>query len=213
MSLARRLRRENEGLFEAARVHPFVRGLGNGSLKREVFERWIVQDWLYLQRYVEALEVASQLAQEASARAFWGELARLTREEELDLHRGLARQFGLNARALEEAVPYGATTEYLATLKAAQSSYPTLVATLTPCAVGYAEIARALDGEEADRPAEYDAWIKTYMDPAFQASVQAFEAEVDRCGAMEGAITAMEGAYREAAGCELKFWEGLWRGR
>ncbi|RAL20910.1 hypothetical protein DL240_14625 [Lujinxingia litoralis] len=213
MSLASRLRRENDALFEAARAHPFVRGIGDGSLPREVFGRWITQDWLYLQGYVVALDAASQLALTESSRHFWGELARLTREVELELHRGLARRFGLPINALDEAAPFGATTSYLATLKAARSSYPTLVATLTPCAVGYAEIARDLDSQNAHRPADYDAWIATYTDAAFQQSVPIFEAELNRCTAIEGAMMTIEGAYKDAARCELEFWEGLWQGR
>ena len=212
MSLSSRLRRENNTLFEAAQNHPFVCGIGDGSLPREVFGRWIAQDWLYLQGYVEALEAASRLAAEETSRGFWSELARITREVELELHRGLARRFGLSIEALDEAVPFEATVAYLEVLRAARESYPTLVATLTPCAVGYAEIARALNAQGGSRPKDYEAWIQTYMDPAFQETVQVFEAELDRCGAVEGGGLAIEGAYRDAARCELEFWEGLWRG-
>lgn len=212
MSLARRLRRENDALFEAAQNHPFVRGIGDGSLPREVFGRWIAQDWLYLQGYVEALDAASRLAVEETSRAFWSALSRVTREVELELHRGLARRFGLSVEALDGAVPYEATVVYLGVLRGAQASYPTLVATLTPCAVGYAEIARALNAQVGSRPADYEAWIQTYMDPAFQESVQVFEAELDRCGAVGGDVGGIAAAYREATRCELGFWEGLWRG-
>ncbi|RVU40398.1 hypothetical protein EA187_20115 [Lujinxingia sediminis] len=212
MSLAHHLRRQNDALFEAARAHPFVRGIGDGSLPLETFKRWITQDWLYLQGYVVALDTASRLAPTASSRAFWGELARVTREEELELHRALATRFGLSFKTLDESAPFEATTSYLGTLNDAQSSYPALVATLTPCAVGYAEIARELAAQHARRPPEYDAWIQTYTDAAFQQTVQVFEAELDRCAAVEGDLGGIEAAYRDAARCELAFWEGLWRG-
>ena len=213
MSLARRLRRENDALFEAALTHPFVSGIGDGSLPREVFGRWIVQDWLYLHGYVQALEAAGALAPDESARSFWCDLARLTRDEELDLHRRLARRFGLSIDTLDQATPFEATTRYLDTLEAARQHYPTLVATLTPCAVGYAEIARALDARGACTEPDYAAWIGTYTDPAFQDTVRIFEGELDRCGEDEEALPAIEEAYTEAARCELAFWEGLWRGR
>lgn len=212
MSLARQLRRDNDGLFEAARSHPFVKGIGDGSLPREVFGRWIVQDWLYLEGYVKALEAASALAPDESARSFWGDLARLTVEEELDLHRGLAQRFGLSPERLHLASPYDATTRYLSTLSAASQHYPSLVATLTPCAVGYAEIARSLQAQGTCSEPDYVAWIETYIDPVFQETVGVFEDELDRCGEGEKTLVAIKKAYRSAARCELAFWEGLWRG-
>jgi thiaminase (transcriptional activator TenA) len=212
VSLASRLREANASLFQASLDHPFVTGIGDGTLPREVFARWIVQDWLYLQGYLEALEAASRLAMDDTTRAFWRELARLTREVELDLHRGLARRFGLSIEALDEAAPFEATTDYLTTLEQACTSYPTLVATLTPCAVGYAEIARALDARGTCTEPDYAAWIATYTDPAFQDTVRGFAAELDRCGALYEALPDIEQAYTRAARCELAFWEGLWRG-
>lgn len=213
--LAAKLRRKNDPLFTAALSHPFVKGIGDGSLPRDVFARWIVQDWLYLQGYVEALKVASALAPNESSQAFWGELVRVTLEVELELHRGLASRFNLSINALDNARAYEATTDYLATFKAASQSYPTLVATLTPCAVGYAEIALVLDQKGTCSEPDYAAWIKTYTDPAFQETVVLFTTELDQCGESaksEEALEAIEIAYTRAALSELLFWEGLLRG-
>lgn len=212
MSLSARLRRENDELFRATLSHPFVRGIGDGSLPRELFGRWIVQDWLYLQGYVEALEAARSLGPDQAARKFWGDLARMTLEVELDLHRGLARRFGVSVDGLDRAAPFESTRDYLATLKGASQNYPPLVATLTPCAVGYAEIARALAAEGTCKEPDYAAWIETYTDPLFQETVEVFTAELDRCGENQESHPAIEKAYTLAALCELSFWEGLWRG-
>lgn len=212
MSVAGRLRQENAALFEAALAHPFVTGIGDGGLPRHVFGRWIAQDWLYLQGYVEALERAATLADAEDASDFWQELARSTREVELDLHRGLAARFGLTIDDLDATAPYGATTAYLAVLREAGRTYPTLVATLTPCAVGYAEIARALASRGPSPEPDYAAWVETYTDAAFQQSVGVFTEELDRCASALSDLTAIEQAYARAARCELEFWDGLWRG-
>lgn len=213
MSLARKLREDNETLFAAAVSHPFVAGIGDGSLPRDLFRRWIVQDWLYLQGYMEALEAAVELAPDSSARGFWRDLAKMTDEEEMDLHRGLARNFGLSADDLDQAVPYESTAHYLLTLRSSYESYPALVGTLTPCAVGYARIARTLDARQACPEPDYAAWIKTYMDPAFQDSVQQFESEIDRHENSHQQVRVIKSAYANAARCELGFWKGLWQGR
>lgn len=212
MSLASALREENDGLFQAALTHPFVAGIGDGSLPRAKFARWITQDWLYLQGYTEALDQAARLAPRDDARRFWQALSHFTREEELALHRKLAQDFGLTTSQLDSASPYACTTHYLTTLKAAAQRYPTLVASLTPCAVGYFEIANSLAEHGCDTVPHYVAWIDSYRAPAFQETVQSIETELDRCGEYDEARATVAAAYTRAARCELEFWEGLWRG-
>ena len=136
MSFTTKLRLENAPSFDAALTHPFVTGIGDGTLPRQFFARWIAQDWLYLHGYVQALHTAAQLADTQQARHFWHELATYTRDQELDLHRSLAQRFDLTPTQLDATIPYAATTNYLNTLKQACTTYPTLVATVTPCAVG-----------------------------------------------------------------------------
>jgi len=212
MSLSRKLREDNETLFAAAVSHPFVAGIGDGSLPRDFFRRWIVQDWLYLQGYIEALETAVELAPDRSTRNFWRDLARMTDEEEMDLHRGLACSFGLSTDDLDQTAPYESTAHYLLTLKSSFESYPALVGTLTPCAVGYARIARTLHARHSCPEPDYAAWIKTYMDPDFQGLVARLESEIDRYEHSIRQSKALESAYSKAARCELGFWEELWKG-
>lgn len=212
MSLARRLRTENAALFAQALAHPFVQGIGKGSLPREVFARWVAQDWLYLQGYVTALTVAAQKADAPDAARRWRELAHMTCTVEMDIHRGLARGFGLSPEALDRTPPYPATTEYLTVLSHACQSYPRLVATLTPCAVGYAEIAQTLAARGGSPEPDYAAWIASYADPTFQEMAAWFDRELDRCCAPLADAREVEEAYERAATCELAFWQALWQG-
>lgn len=212
-SLAAQIKADNAALFSAALHHPFVQGIGDGSLPKAQFTRWIVQDWLYLQSYLQTLAQASQLAPDASACAFWQELFRLTQEEELDLHRGLAAKFGLNPAELDQASPFSGTVAYVQTLHATWGNYPAIVATLTPCAVGYAQIAQSLHANNCCTDPDYRAWIDTYRDPAFQDAVLQFEAEIDRCGQSEQDRTIIQRAYTAAAQCEVDFWQSLWLGK
>ena len=212
-SLAAQIKADNAALFDAALRHPFVQGIGNGSLPKAHFTRWIVQDWLYLQSYLHTLQQASQLAPDPSARQFWQDLVRLTQEEELDLHRGLATQFGLSQADLDNATPYSATTDYAQTLQSANGNYPAIVATLTPCAVGYAMIARHLQTQDACTDPDYRAWINTYTDAAFQTAVAQFEVEIDRYGQSKKDRIVIQRAYTKAAECEVNFWQSLWLGQ
>lgn len=198
--------------LDAALNHPFVLGIGDGTLPRSLFSRWIVQDWLYLHGYVAALEKASLMTNDATIRSTWQDLKKATVEEELALHRRLATKFDLSMDILDQALPFEATKDYLDTLEAASSDYSALIATLTPCAVGYAEIAHKLKFQMASTDPDYAEWIATYLDPAFQKTVAIFETEIDRCAQSEQALRVIQFSYRKAAQCELAFWNGLWRG-
>lgn len=210
MKLSIQMRDKHAHIRAQCESHPFVRGMADGSLPQDYFVRWVAQDWLYLQAYVEVLKQAAACAQDDNIREQWMELVRLTRDEELDLHRGLAREVGLDEAALSATIPYAATTKYIQTLEAAGSNYATLVATLTPCAVGYAEVALSLSALPRSPVPHYATWIDSYLDPAFQRVATWLEEELDQLSRAD--LSAIETAYEAAARCELEFWDALWQG-
>ena len=42
------LRRQADGIMQAQHSHPFVRGIGSGTLDLARFKVWVRQDYLYL---------------------------------------------------------------------------------------------------------------------------------------------------------------------
>jgi thiaminase/transcriptional activator TenA len=204
---SRALFAETAPIRAACLAEPFVRGLADGTLPPERFARWIVQDWLYLQVYVDVLDRLAAAAP-PSAAPRWRALAALTRDEELDLHRGLAASFGLGPADLDGSPPAPATRAYTAfLLDATAAGYATGVAAVCPCGVGYLEIARALGAGPPSPEPRYAAWIATYNDPAFADAVAFMTAELDAVDGDEAAIAA---AHRAGAAHELAFWRALW---
>ena len=45
------LRQKAAGLWEAQHQHPFVRGIGDGTLDLEKFKFWLRQDYVFLIEY------------------------------------------------------------------------------------------------------------------------------------------------------------------
>ena len=52
--LHKTLWQENQALAEECLAHPFVRGLGDGSLDPEVFKHYVAQDAFFLQAFFSA---------------------------------------------------------------------------------------------------------------------------------------------------------------
>jgi thiaminase/transcriptional activator TenA len=53
------LRQEAAGLWEAQHQHPFVRGIGDGTLGLERFKFWLRQDYVFLIEYARLLALAA----------------------------------------------------------------------------------------------------------------------------------------------------------
>src|ERR671933_2171974 len=95
------LRRLVDPIWEAQHAHPFVRGIGDGSLDVERFAYWIRQDYLFLIEYCRLFGLAAARAPDLSTIARFADLLQATARTEMELHRGYAAQFGIGLDALE----------------------------------------------------------------------------------------------------------------
>ncbi len=85
MSLAETLWEENAGLARAVLDHPFVRGIGDGTLPVESFREYVAQDALYLESFARAYALAlAHSPDRTGMKDFAGLVAGVL--EELELH-------------------------------------------------------------------------------------------------------------------------------
>lgn len=202
MSLARALWEENGDLALATLNHPFVRGLGDGTLPVESFRAYVAQDAFYLESFARAYALALTRAPD---RQSMGELAGLVTGtlEELDLHDGYAVRWGVD---LSDAHPTATTLAYtdflLAT--AALKGVGETCAAMTPCMRLYAYLGRSLAAAGYGEDNPYAEWIQTYADPGFEALAVRLEILLDRHA---GDTPNTHTAYRRAMELELAFFE------
>ena len=62
------LRALGDSIWEAQRNHPFVRGVGDGTLEVERLKFWVRQDYLYLIDYARVYNLAAAKARGPSFR-------------------------------------------------------------------------------------------------------------------------------------------------
>ena len=91
--------------WDAQAEHPFIRGIGDGSLDVERFKHWVRQDYLFLIDYARMLSLASARAPDLDAMTRLAELAHATLTTEMSLHRAYAEEFGISAEELERERP------------------------------------------------------------------------------------------------------------
>ena len=193
---------------------PFNRELAAGTLARERFIFYMLQDAHYLTWFGRALAVTAARAPDAEALIQFAGSAREAVVVERALHEGFFRTFGVSAAeaaATEPSPTCAHYTHYLLAL-AYNAPYEVSVAALLPCFWIYAEVGRhLLEIAEPDNP--YQAWIDTYADEAFALGVRKVIQICDRLAAeATPAVRAeMQGAFVRAARLEWMFWDSAWR--
>jgi thiaminase (transcriptional activator TenA) len=206
------IERQTEPIRQAILAHPFVTGVGDGTLEVARFKHYVMQDYAYLIDYSRVLAVASARAPDLETMGWFAGLLDETLNVEMDLHRSYCAEFGIAAAELEATQPAPTTVAYTSFLlkTAHQGSFGELVASLLPCQWGYWDIGRHLArrGEPADAPL-YCQWIRMYSTAEFAELAQSIRALADRIGEQTGSRErqAMGEAYRTSLRFEHLFWD------
>jgi thiaminase/transcriptional activator TenA len=205
VSVARTLWEANADLAEAARTHPFVRGLADGTLPEPVFAGYVAQDAVYLESFARAYALGVAHSPDRRGLDAFADLLGGLRAE-LRLHEGYARRLGIDLARVETLPATLAYTDFLLAT-AALGDLGHLCAALTPCMRLYAHLGQSLAGEDpADR---YGEWIRTYADPGFDKHAANLEGLLDTYAVPGDARTAT--VYRRAMRLEVAFFESAYR--
>ncbi len=160
--------------------HPFVEGLGDGTLPRAAFLTYLRQDYLYLIHYARAWSLAVVKAESLAEMRAISTTVHALLHSEMALHVGICAEAGLDRAAIEateEAPENLAYTRYV--LEAGYSGdFLDLLAALAPCVFGYGEIGARLLAEAGDTP--YRDWIEAYGGAEYQQLCRDTGALIDR---------------------------------
>ncbi len=214
-SLFNRLRADAGAAWQRYITHDFVRALGDGTLPREKFQNFLIQDYLFLLQYARAyMLLAYKLDDPADMRAAMA-TATVLLEGELPLHVGYCAGWGITEPEMA-AAPHSlellAYTRYVLELGLAGDSLDLMVA-LAPCIAGYAEIgARLAPGLAADNP--YAPWVAAYTGAEYTDSVASALAMLERLWSARGSparYPKLLEIFTLATQCETAFWQTGWR--
>ena len=212
MSFIEDLERRALTVRQAILSHPFVTGVGDGTLEVARFKYYVMQDYVYLIEYSRVLALASARAPDLETMRWFAGVLEATLTTEMDLHRSYCAEFGITSAELEGTRATPTTTAYTSfLLKVAYlGSFGELVAALVPCQWGYWEIGDHLARRGMPEGAPlYCKWIQIYTAPEFAALAAAIRRLADWEGEQAGAAqrVAMEEAYLTSFKYEYLFWE------
>ncbi|MEM6591639.1 MAG: TenA family protein [Cyanobacteria bacterium P01_C01_bin.73] len=204
MSLAQTLWQTHQDLAQASLTHPFVQGIGDGSLPQANFAFYVGQDAFFLEAFARAYSIAAAKAPTWHGFSTFHQLAAGVLEE-LNLHQAYAEDWQVNLKTVQ---PSAATLQYTDFLLATAWSQPigiTAVA-MAPCMRLYAFVGQQL--AQAGVPDHaYGDWIDTYSSDSFDTLAQQLEQLIDNYAPDSALVRA---TYRRAMVCEQDFFQAAW---
>ena len=209
-----RLRAAASGVWEAQHAHPFIRGIGDGSLDLDRFRYWVRQDYRFLIEYARMLATASARAPNLEAMTKLAELTNETLRVEMSMHRSYAAEFGISEEELEQeemSPTCRAYTDFLVRT-AATGSFPELVGALLPCMWGFSEVGQRLAAQGRPSDPRYAAWVDMYAAPEFSELAAWCRDLLDSIadGLPGNALARIEDAFVTSSRYEYLFWEMAW---
>jgi thiaminase (transcriptional activator TenA) len=201
-------------IWDAQHRHPFVRGIGDGTLDLERFRFWIRQDYLFLIEYSRLLALAAARAPDVDTMRRFADLMHETVHEEMDLHRSYSADLGISEADLERERMAPTTRGYTDFLlrTATVGDFAELVAALLPCMWGFNEIGRRLAEHGLPNDERYARWIEMYASAEFTSLADWLRELTDRISTnLPGAAwDRMRDVFLTSSRYELSFWEMAW---
>jgi len=208
------LRKKANAIWEANFNHPFVQGIGDGSLDEEKFKFYLAQDYVYLKDFCRFLAIAAAKSHDLDTMGRFSELLELTLKVEMDLHRSISSDFGISSEELEqvEPAPYClAYSSYLLRI-AYEGDFLDLLAAFLPCEWGYVEIGARLKAKGIPEHPHYAKWIETYASAEFSELTESTKDLLNELarGASKEKLDRLQEIFNFSSRWERLFWEMAW---
>ena len=208
------LKKSCQNEWQAYIEHGFVQQLGNATLAPEAFQHYLKQDYLFLIQFARAFALAAYKSPTLSDLRQAKEGLQAIVDVELDLHVSYCKEWGISEQELAELPEARATLAYTRYVldTGNRGDLLDLHVALSPCMVGYGEIANWLKSRAETIRGEnnpYDAWIAMYESDEFQ---EAMRAEIswlnERLADVSPArFKELTRIFSDATRLEIDFWE------
>jgi thiaminase (transcriptional activator TenA) len=214
MNFTTELWKSIEPIYGAILRHPFIRGLGDGSLNPDSFKFYVLQDALYLREFGRALAVAAARSPQDDWIVMFAEHAANAVKVERALHENFFQQWGLTASEVATTPPAPTNLAYTSYLLAVAygGKFHETIAVLLPCYWIYWEVGKALEHMGSPEPS-FQRWIGTYASADFGAVVGAVLDATDTVAGqiLESERESMRRHFVTTSRYEWMFWDMAYR--
>lgn len=216
MKTTERLLEETKEIWAEYNKHPFVMGIQNGTLDKEKFRYYIIQDYLYLEDYTKAFAIGIAKANSLEITRLFSSYINILTSDEMDIHRGYMDRLSITQEELEtmpRALDNLSYTSYMLRVAYEEGEAEILTAILS-CAYSYEIIAGNIvknNPESAEHPF-YGEWIKGYASEHYTKENTILLETLDRLTVhySEQQVRHLAEIFAACSRYELAFWEMSW---
>lgn len=217
MNITDKLLEATKDIWQSYYEHPFVLGIQNGTLDKEKFRYYILQDYLYLMDYAKVFAVGLAKAKYQETRNLFSSYIRTLGDCEMDIHRGYMGAFGITKEevaATQMNLDNLSYTSYMLRVAYEEGEAETLAAILS-CALSYEFIAKNMirqNPKSVDHPF-YGDWITGYAgDDYHKENLEILEVlEMVTEDYTEKQIQHLVDIFDICSRYELAFWDMAWK--
>ena len=215
MNFCQGVKEEAKPYWEASFKHPFIKGIGDGTLPLDNFRYYVLQDAYYLSHFAKVQSIGAAKASDLYTTNRMAVHAQGTYEAELELHRKFSTLLSITDEEQRDFKPSPTAYAYTSHLyRAAYNGHlGDIIAAILPCYWLYYDIGEKLKGSTPSEPI-YKAWISAYGGEWFKALV---EEQIDRLNAFAEVVTdkdrkRMKEYFVISSSYEYLFWEMAYHG-
>ena len=204
-----------EAIYPAILNMPFVKELERGSLDKQIFQHYMIQDGIYLGEFARVLAIISAKAPTPDMQLEFANSVREAIVVERSLHENFFADFGIEAKDALATEPSPTCLNYTNFLIATayQHSFAVTVAAVLPCFWIYLEVGKHIYQQANTKANPYKKWIDTYVDAGFEASVNYVIRVADEVAQKASAkeLELMNKVFYRASQFEWMFWDSAYK--
>ena len=167
---------EVKEIWDGYLEHPFVKAIGEGSLDKEKFKNYLIQDYLYLKDYAKVFAMGLVKASTMDEMKFYHESIKGILDDETGVHVNYLKEFGLSTEEVEEYKSELTTESYTNYMLgiALKGDSKDIAMTIMPCTWSYYYIGKHLyeTYKENLKDNFYTPWIEGYASNEFREYTQ-----------------------------------------
>ena len=219
MTTAERLLDVSKDIWAKYHEHPFVKGIAEGSLDKEKFKYYMIQDYLYLIDYTKVFAIGAAKGKDLETMGLFAGYTHAILDGEMEIHRSYMKRLGISLSEAEKVKPALDNISYTSYMLriAYEEGEAEVAAAILSCAVSYEVIAGRIAQEhpEALTHPFYGEWVSGYAAPEYQEQNQALIALTNRltAGYSEAQLRHLEEIFINCSRYEAAFWDMAWEMR
>lgn len=215
MNTTERMLSAAKEIWEAYNRHPFVLGIQNGTLPKDRFRYYMIQDYLYLEDYAKTFAVGVAKAKSLKTANLFAKYINVMNGE-LNVHEGYFAKLKITQEEINSATRALDNLSYTSYMLrvAYEEGEAEILAAILACACSYEIIAKNIveNNPYSVDDEFYGDWVKGYISDSYAAENAVLLDEMNRLteGYTENQIQHLVDIFVACSRYELAFWEMAW---